>query len=188
MSFFSRLFGSNNESASGENVSIATVDDIPEETFIEKTAPDPRVEKNVENEINQDNIQSLFAFLGIDFQQQGYDDALINPDTSYMNQNIDAILSDLEMKIKKVMTFYEDSTKQLDFLIESRGRLGMVDTVDEFKMKKERALRHMEKVIEMQVELSGQNRSSHRVTISYKRGFHNGMATIAHHESGRYKF
>lgn len=188
MSFWSRLFGNSNGSPNAENTSSSTVDDIPEDKFSEKTEPAPQTEKPTENSISQDNIQALYAFLGIDFQQQGYDDALINPDTSYMNQNIDAILSDLEMTIKKVMTFYEDSTKQLDFLIESRGRLGMVDTVDELKMKKDRALRHMEKVLEMEKELSGENRSSHRVTISYKRGFHNGMATIAHHESGRYKF
>lgn len=190
MGIFSKLFGNkpidpNNQPTPLDqgNTERAAV---TEEVFIEKsrtenTQPATQPEKH-------DNIQALYTFLSTDFQSQGYDDALVNPDTSYMKQNIESILSDLEMMIKKVLTYYEDAIKELEFLIESRSRLGMVDTVDELQMKKERALRHVEKVIEMQAELVNDKRESHRVTISYKRGFHNGMATIAHHESNKRKF
>lgn len=190
MSIFSRVFGSKSEpAATGQTVTPTNpVEDIPENVFIEKNEPAKQTDVIQKPEIKQDNIQALYEFLGTDFQQQGYNDALVNPDTSYMKQNIESILSDLEMTIKKVLTFYEDAIKELDFLIGSRGRLGMVDTVDELQMKKERGLRHMEKVIEMRSELDGEKRESHRVTISYKRGFHNGMAAIAHHESNKRSF
>jgi hypothetical protein len=190
MSFWSRFFGGNGTAENSTNNTSQSEQprDIPEEVFTEKTAPAQQEEKQQEAIIRQDNIHTLYDFLSTDFQNLGYNDALVNPDTSYMRQNIEAILSDLEMTIKKVITFYQDAIEELNFLIESRSRMGMVDTVDELKMKRERAVRHMEKVKEMQSELSGEHREIHRVTISYKRGFHNGMAAIAHHESGKRSF
>jgi hypothetical protein len=174
----------NGSAINGEAPSI----DIPEDVFTEKTEPKKESEASAGNHIRQDNIQTLFDFLSKDYQQVGYDDALVNPDTSYRDENIQAILSDLDIIIRRVKTYYEDALKELDFLIESRNRLGMVDLVDELKMKKSKAEDHYEKTLEMQKEASQQLGSSQRVIISYRRGFHNGMAAIGHHESNKWKF
>jgi len=189
MGFWKNLFTKDNVNSTQKDETLNTLHEIPEHVFIEKGEQAEEAENNADSEVvHQDNIHSLYAFLGKDYQQQGYQDALINPDTTYMNQNVEAILSDLYMVIRKVKTFYEDALLEIEFLIQSRTRGGMVDTVDEMKMKKEKALNHMEKVKEMEAEGNNNLGAGQRLVISYKRGFSNGMAAIAHHELTKRKF
>ncbi|MEJ0104198.1 MAG: hypothetical protein WDO19_17250 [Bacteroidota bacterium] len=63
----------------------------------------------------------------------------------------------------------------------------MVDVVDELKMRREKADDHHKKILDLQKEVIHQG-ESHRLIISYKRGFQNGMAAIAIHESNKKKF
>lgn len=185
MSWLSKLFGNNSKSNGTETQ--ATYPDIPEEIFVEKSSPNDKNDSKEENEIDQDNIHMVYAFLSKDYQQSGYDDALVHPDTSFRDEKIREIQGDLDIVIRKSKTFYEDAVKELEFLILSRNRIGMVDVVDELKMRKEKAEDHYKKVLEIQKEAVDQG-ESHRLIISYNRGFQNGMAAIAIHESNKRKF
>ncbi|MFT3979248.1 MAG: hypothetical protein QM687_02175 [Ferruginibacter sp.] len=183
MSWFSKMFEKNGKSIKSD----ATSPEIPEDVFIEKTNTDEAAVPNPDVPAAQHNIHMVYAFLSKDYHQAGYDDALVHPDTSYKIEKIREIQGDLEIVIWKSKTFYEDAIRELDFLIVSRNRLGMVDVVDELKMRKEKADDHYKKVLELQKEVVDQG-ESHRLIISYKRGFQNGMAAIAMHESDKKKF
>lgn len=185
MSWLSNLFGKNGRS-NGANIDTP-YPEVPEDVFIEKTTAVETPESKAEAELAQDNIHMVFAFLSKDYQQLGYDDALVHPDTSYRNEKIKEIQGELDIVIRKAKTFYEDAIRELNFLILSRNRLGMVDVVDELKMKKEKADDHYKKVLELQTEAVDQG-ETHRLIISYNRGFQNGMAAIAIHESNKRKF
>ena len=185
MSWLSRVFAVNGKSTRGE--AETPHHNIPEDIFIEKNTPNAQPETVEENESPQDNIHMLYGFLSKDYQQLGYDDALVHPDTSYKDEKIREIQGDLDIVIRKSKTFYEDAIRELEFLIASRNRLGMVDVVDELKMRREKAEDHYKKVLELQKEASEQG-ASHRLIISYHRGFLNGMAAIAIHESNKRKF
>lgn len=184
MSWFSNLFGKNKAS---NGIHTANNPEIPEDVFIEKNAGIEQPVSKEEKEMDQDNIHMLYAFLSKDYHQMGYDDALAYPDTSYRSEKIREIQGELDIVIRKSKTFYEDAIRELDFLISSRNRLGMVDVVDELAMRKEKAAEHYNKVTELQKEAMEQG-ESHRLIISYKRGFQNGMAAIAMHESNKRKF
>ena len=54
-------------------------------------------------------------------------------------------------------------------------------------MRKEKAKDHYEKVLELGKEAKEQG-EAHRLVISYNRGFQNGMAAIAIHESNKRLF
>ncbi len=82
------------------------------------------------------NIHMVYSFLSKDYHQVGYDDALVYPDSSYRSEKVLEIQGDLEIVILKSRTYYEDAIKELEFLIASRNRLGMVDVVDELKIEK----------------------------------------------------
>lgn len=136
----------------------------------------------------QDNIHALFSFLSKDFQQQGYDDALVNADTSYMQQNMDAIQGDLQLILRRVKVYYADAVQQLEFLIETRGRMGMIDMVDELKMKLDKAKSHQLEVMQLEKEIQEGLGAAQRVMISYKRGFTNGLAAIAYRKMNDINF
>ncbi|OJW32164.1 MAG: hypothetical protein BGO54_17285 [Sphingobacteriales bacterium 46-32] len=185
MSWLSKLFTGNKRL---NEMKVETPQpDIPEEVFIEKNEPNNTAEVLDEEYNAQNNIYMVYNFLSKDYQQSGYEDALAHPDTSYRNEKIKEIQGELGIIVDKAKTFYEDAIRELDFLIESRNRIGMVDVVDELKMRKEKADDHYRKIIEIQKQAIDLG-ESHRLVISYKRGFQNGMAAIAIHESNKRKF
>lgn len=182
MSILSRLFGNNSQKTNTE----INRPEIPEEVFIEK-APAENKATDLKVETSHDNISFVYEFLSKDYQQQGYDDALAHPDNSYKIERVREIQGDLDIVIRKSKTFYEDAIRELTFLIESRNRMGMVDVVDELKMRKEKAEEHYKKVLEIQQEAI-EHGESHRLVISYNRGFQKGMAAIAIHEANKRSF
>lgn len=182
MSWLGKLL---NNKSNGDEVRPAP--EIPEDVFIEKTAKDASADGTKTEAQKDGSIHQIYEFLSKDYQQQGYDDALVNPDTSYKAEKIREIQGELDITIRKSKTYYEDAIRMMDFLITSRSRLGMVDVVDELKMKKEKAQDHYKKLMEIQQEAIQQG-ESHRLIISYNRGFQNGMAAIAIHESNKWDF
>jgi hypothetical protein len=125
-------------------------------------------------------INLLFEFLERNHEGKGYDDALINPDNTHLTQNAEALKNELERTIRRVKTFYEDFIKEINFHIASRGRSGMVDTVEELTMKKEIAESHIKKVLEIEEDMRNSQGDSQGIIMSYTRGFKNGLAAISH--------
>ena len=167
-----------------QNEFEVNVPQIPEEIFIEKE----KSEKDNSEEKVKVGITLLYEFLDNNYETKGYDDALVNPDTVHLNQNIIALKNDLERYIRKVKTFYEDSIREINFHISSRGRSGMVDTVEELTVKKEIAESHINQVIEIEEKAKNNEGVGHGIIISYTKGFKNGLAAISHHTILRRNF
>lgn len=155
------------------------VPDIPETTFVEMEKPAAPEEKPAPS-VNG-GIHLLYEFLDKNYESKGYNDALINPDTTHMDQNVVALKNDLERSIRKVKTFYEDFIRQINFHIASRSRSGMIDTVEELTVKKEIAESHVEQVIAIEEQAKRNEGVGHGIVISYTRGFRNGLAAISGH-------
>ena len=155
------------------------VADIPEETFIEKEAPPKATPEEKPTYQTNGGIQILYEFLDKNYESKGYNDALMNPDTTHLDQNVTALKNDLERCIRKVKTFYEDFIRQINFHITSRSRSGMVDTVEELTIKKETAESHIKQVIEIEAQAKENEGVGHGIIISYTRGFRNGLAAIS---------
>jgi hypothetical protein len=126
-------------------------------------------------------IGVLFAFMDRNHEAKGYDDALLNPDASHMNQNLEALKNELTRTLKKVRVYYEDFIRETEFHILSRGRSGMVDMVEELEMKKQIALGHIEKVKTIEQDTANDEGDCKGILLSYARGFKNGLAAISHH-------
>ncbi|WP_160715797.1 hypothetical protein [Chitinophaga solisilvae] len=157
------------------------IPDIPETLFIEKEAPEkePPEAKSV-TPLNG-GILLLYDFLDKNYESKGYNDALINPDATHLDQNVIALKNDLERSIRKVKTFYEDFIRQINFHISSRSRSGMIDTVEELSVKKEIAESHISQVKEIEEQAKQNEGVGHGIIISYTRGFRNGLAAISSH-------
>ncbi|SHL14212.1 hypothetical protein SAMN05444266_102187 [Chitinophaga jiangningensis] len=151
---------------------------ISESTFIEKE-PDSKQE-NQASPLNE-GIQLLYEFLDKNYEIKGYDDALVNPDNTHLEQNVIALKNDLERSIRKVKTFYEDFIREINFHIASRSRSGMIDIVEELTVKKETAESHISQVIEIEEQSRRNEGVGHGIIISYTRGFRNGLAAISSH-------
>lgn len=184
--FFNKTNGHSNGYPTGVDVlntsTAKVVPEIPEDIFIEKEAkPEVRAEERKQSPPAESGINLLFQFLERNHEGKGYDDALVNPDSSHLTQNIEALENELTRTIRRVKTFYEDFIKEIDFHIASRSRSGMIDTVEELTMKKEIADSHIKKVLEIEEDANKKRGDSQGIIISYTRGFKNGLAAISNH-------
>ncbi|MET3980411.1 hypothetical protein ABIB62_003012 [Mucilaginibacter sp. UYP25] len=182
MGLFSFRKNNNDQSFTTTNpISDEVINDIPEKVFIQNEGKTSSISNDNSSNPTDNNINVLFSFLDRNHEGKGYDDALVNPDANHLSQNLEALKNELIRVVNKVKTFYEDFIKEINYHIDSRSRSGMVDTVEELKMKREIALSHMEKVVEIEKDANSDSGDSQGILISYTRGFKNGLAAISHH-------
>lgn len=185
MGLFSFFNGKSNNSISADTLNSGiqqNLPEIPENVFIEKEKLQNIVNDERKNQIPTENgINLLFQFLEKNHEGKGYDDALVNPDNTHLEQNIEALKNDLERTIKKLKIFYEDFIREINFHIGSRSRSGMVDTVEELTVKKQTAENHIKQIVEIENDAKNNKGVGQGVIISYTRGFKNGLAAISHH-------
>jgi hypothetical protein len=129
---------------------------------------------------NGASIDTVYAFLQFDYESRGYNDALTNPDDSYRNDNVNLLKQDLFILFDKSLTYYEGLQKEVDFHITSRERAGLIDLVEELKIRKEMVNDHLSKVRIMREEALNGNGPVQRITLSYQRGFMRGLSAITH--------
>ena len=186
MGLFNFFNGKQNSNKNGVDTRLNTLTtpsvEIPENIFLEKEksiTDVSQVERTVQHLDN--GISVLFAFIEKNYEGKGYDDALINPDNTHLEQNVEALKNDLERTIRKIKTFYEDFIREIIFHIETRSRSGMVDTVEELTVKKDTAEEHINQILIIENEAKENKGIGHGIILSYKRGFNNGLAAISHH-------
>ena len=155
--------------------------EIPEKVFIESENLSENNLKEQKITSTENGISLLFEFLEKNFESKGYDDALINPDNTHLEQNIEALKNDLQRTIRKIKTYYQDFIREINFHIESRSRIGMVDTVEELTVKKQTAEEHIQLILEIEVDAKNNTGLGQGMIISYTRGFRNGLAAISNH-------
>ncbi len=179
---FNRRDSDSNALENQNNIIKQNLPEIPENVFIEKDKPlNTATEENERQNPTENGINLLFQFLEKNHESKGYDDALVNPDNTHLEQNIEALKNELERTIRKLKTFYEDFIREINFHISSRSRSGMVDTVEELSVKKETAESHIKQIIEIEDDAKNGKGVGQGVIISYTRGFRNGLAAISHH-------
>lgn len=179
--FFNKDQGKAVSMTNEPNASQNVLPEIPEKIFIQTENNTDANSKEQLQKSNENGISLLFEFLEKNFESKGYDDALINPDNTHLEQNIDALKNDLERTIRKIKTYYQDFIREINFHIESRSRIGMIDTVEELNVKKYTAEEHITQILEIEADAKNNTGLGQGMLISYTRGFRNGLAAISHH-------
>lgn len=160
----------NNGSNNGQN-------EIPEDLFIEKQEPNeqtPIISSNGEAK----GINAIYTFLQSEYEHKGYSDALVNPDQSNKADGIKLIKLNLKIIMDKEINNYEKAIKDLEYHIKSRSDAGLVDLVEELKTEKEKALKDIEKIKEIETQMNNNSGLFERVILSYEQGFKRGLAAI----------
>lgn len=124
-------------------------------------------------------LDSIYEFLQSDYESRGYNDALTNPDESYKADNITLFHHDLVIMLDRSSVFYEGLLKELDFHISSRSRAGLIDLVEELKIRKEVIADHLAKVKALKLEAESGTGAVQRIKLSYQRGFMRGLSAIS---------
>jgi hypothetical protein len=81
--------------------------------------------------------------------------------------------------IDRSSNYYDSFLKELDFHISSRSRAGLIDLVEELKIRKEIVTGHLEKIKTIKADALNGNGSTQRIALSYQRGFMRGLSAIS---------
>lgn len=166
-SFFSKKNNNKEES-------IDNYEGPSEEQFVDNTEPN-----NIEAQVKIYNLDEIYDYASVDFEQRGYQDALTNPDTSYKEENIDLLLMDLEIRIQRAELYYSNLLLDLDFHILSRKDAGLIDTVKQLESQKDKILDSQSQIVKIKEEFLEKEGLNKRITFSYKRGFNRGLASMS---------
>lgn len=149
--------------------------EIPKTLFIEEN--EVKGEASFEN--SEYNLEKIYGFATKDFEEKGYDDALINPDHSYSNDNIKLLKYDFQILIKRAYKTYEDYIKDIEFHIESRNNAGLIDTVKLLETTLVKTQDSIEEVKAIEEDFLNDIGLIERVSLSYRRGFMRGLAAMS---------
>jgi hypothetical protein len=125
------------------------------------------------------NLDSIYEFAETDFEEKGYNDALINPDNSYKEDNIRLLEYDFKIKIKRAYKTYEDYIKDIEFHIITRKNAGLVDTVKLLETELIKTKDSIEEIKSIETENEEKVGLIHRISLSYQRGFMRGLAAMS---------
>jgi hypothetical protein len=154
--------------------------DVPEKVFVEYERPKSKDHEAIEEEVDIWNLRSLYDHLSRNLEKNGYEDALTNPDTSYMNEHVEYLKNDINLLISRIKNYYSGYLGQIEFHIESRKRNGMVETVEELVNHKKTIEREVSAVISIEEDTKMNTGLSQNLILSYKKGFKNGFAAITY--------
>jgi hypothetical protein len=124
-------------------------------------------------------LDAIYSFFQDDYETRGYNDALTNPDESYKSDNIRLFNHDLLILIDRSANYYDNFLKELDFHISSRTRAGLIDLVEELKIRKDIIRDLLEKIKVIKEEAVSGTGSTQRIALSYQRGFMRGLSAIS---------
>jgi len=124
-------------------------------------------------------LDTVYAFFLNDYESRGYNDALTNPDESYKSDNIKLLRHDLFILIERTSSYYEDLAKEIEFHISTRTRAGLIDLVEELKIRMQIINDHRSKLTEIKKEALTGTGAIERIGLSYQRGFMRGLSSIS---------
>jgi hypothetical protein len=164
-----------------EPVARTAAPEVPEHVFVEASKSKPAKASAEQPQARAANdIHTLYQYLEQNLEKRGYEDALINPDTSYMEENVLYINNDLLLLIARVKTYYTGYLRTIDFHIDSRSRSGMLETVDELVTFKKTVEQEMDEVETIGKDADTGKGLCQNLVLGYKKGFRNGFAAITY--------
>ncbi len=153
--------------------------EIPKNLFVEDNEP-VEVKQEVAGRTDVNGIEAIYAFLQKDYEEKGYNDAIVNPDDSHLKDNIKVIRYDLEMVVERVLNYYDNLILDIESNINARAKAGLFDLVEQLKGKKEMVIKHINKVKELKEEANDEESITNRAILSYKNGFMKGLSALTH--------
>lgn len=121
-------------------------------------------------------IDIIYAFIERDYENDGYLDAMCNPDDSYKESKKAMIKHGLKRLFEQVGLRYKSDLRTIEVQITIMEQQGMANTASTLQARKETLLEHLAKMNEMEVALDNEEQKMMSMIKSYERGFLKGLA------------
>lgn len=124
-------------------------------------------------------IDIIFNFIHKDFEEEGFQDALVNCDITYRDTKEKIIRNDLEMLFKRIILRYKSDMREVDVNINNARNACAICAAGRLQALRETYEEHLAEINEMQELLEDNDPKMLTMIESYRRGFQKGMAAVA---------
>lgn len=130
-------------------------------------------------------IDVIFNFIHKNFEEEGFQDALVNSDIAYRDIKEKIIRNDLEMLFKRIILRYKRDVRELEFKIDNARKAYALSAAAQLDSLKQTYEEHLSEIEEMQNLLMADDPKMTTMIESYRRGFLKGItaATLSYVEN-----
>ncbi len=124
-------------------------------------------------------IDVIFNFIHKNFEEDGFQDALVNPDIAYREAKEKIICNDLEMLFKRIILRYKNDIREIDVNIDIAKKAYALSASGRLQARRDTYVEHLDEISNMQKQLQANDPKMTTMIESYRRGFQKGMAAVA---------
>jgi hypothetical protein len=123
-------------------------------------------------------IDVIFCFIHKNFEEEGYQDALVNTDLNYRETKVGIIRNDLEMLFKRISLKYKGDIRMLDIKIENARNAYALSSAALLQARRDTYEEHLSEIENMEKLLEAGDSKMMTMIESYRRGFMKGIAAM----------
>ena len=123
-------------------------------------------------------IDVIYNYIHKDFEEEGYQDALINQDVTYRDAKITIILNDLSMLFKRITLRYKTDIRRVKVMIENNRQAFALAAASDLEALLETYNEHLAEISKMEGLLAANDPKMMTLIESYRRGFLKGNAAV----------
>ena len=120
-------------------------------------------------------IDIIFAFVHKDFEDEGYQDALISSDLQYRDAKEKIIRNDLKMLFMRISLRYKNDLREIGVQIDNAQKAYALSSASLLQARCESYNEHLAKIEEMESLLDADDPKMMTMIESYRRGFLKGI-------------
>ena len=124
-------------------------------------------------------IDVIFNFIHKNFEEEGFQDALVNCDITYRDAKEKIIRNDLEMLFKRIILKYKSDIRVVNVKIENAHKALALAAAADMEALRATYEEHLTEIQEMQSLLEANDPKMTTMIESYRRGFLKGIAANA---------
>jgi hypothetical protein len=123
-------------------------------------------------------IDVIFNFIHKNFEEEGYQDALVNTDLNYRETKVGIIRNDLEMLFKRIALRYKNDIRELNVQIENARNAYALSSASLLQARRDTYEEHLSEIANMETLLGAEDPRMMTMIESYRRGFMKGIAAM----------
>ena len=123
-------------------------------------------------------IDVIYNFIHKNYEEEGYQDALINQDVTYRDAKINIILNDLNMLFKRITLRYKTDIRRVQVMIENNRQAFALAAASDLEALLETYNEHLAEISKMESLLAANDPKMMTMIESYRRGFLKGNAAV----------
>ena len=124
-------------------------------------------------------IDVIFNYIHKNFEEDGFQDALVNSDITYRDAKEKIIRNDLEMLFKRIILCYKKNIREIDVQINNARQAYALAAASSLEARRVTYEEHMAEIDEMREQFEADDPKMMTMIESYRRGFLKGITAIS---------